>query len=36
MGEHVNSGLFNGIAWLTTVIMIGLTLAWFWTLRAGG
>jgi NRAMP (natural resistance-associated macrophage protein)-like metal ion transporter len=35
MGEHVNSRLFNVIAWATTVIMIGLTLAWFWTLRAG-
>jgi NRAMP (natural resistance-associated macrophage protein)-like metal ion transporter len=35
MGEYVNSRLFNGVAWLTTVIMIGLTLAWFWTLRSG-
>jgi Mn2+/Fe2+ NRAMP family transporter len=35
MGEHVNSRLFNVIAWATTVIMIGLTLAWFWTLRSG-
>jgi hypothetical protein len=24
------------IAWATTVIMIGLTVAWFWTLRNGG
>lgn len=35
MGEHVNTKLFNGIAWVTTVIMIGLTIAWFWTLRSG-
>src|SRR5215469_15366822 len=33
MGEYVNSRLFNLIAWATTVIMIGLTVAWFWTLR---
>jgi Mn2+/Fe2+ NRAMP family transporter len=36
MGEYVNSRLFNVIAWATTVIMIGLTVAWFWTLRNGG
>ena len=36
MGEHVNSRLFNVIAWATTVIMIGLTVAWFLTLRAHG
>jgi Mn2+/Fe2+ NRAMP family transporter len=35
MGEYVNSRLFNVIAWATTVIMIGLTVAWFWTLRSG-
>jgi NRAMP (natural resistance-associated macrophage protein)-like metal ion transporter len=35
MGEYVNSRLFNGVAWATTVIMIGLTLVWFWTLRSG-
>jgi Mn2+/Fe2+ NRAMP family transporter len=35
MGEHVNSRLFNVIAWATTVIMVGLTVAWFWTLRKG-
>ena len=33
MGRHVNSRVFNAVAWLTTVIMIGLTLAWFATLR---
>jgi NRAMP (natural resistance-associated macrophage protein)-like metal ion transporter len=36
MGNYVNSYLFNAVAWVTTVIMIGLTLAWFWTLHGGG
>jgi NRAMP (natural resistance-associated macrophage protein)-like metal ion transporter len=36
MGTYVNTPLFNVLAWGTTVIMIGLTLAWFWTLKAGG
>ncbi len=35
MGEYVNSRLFNAVAWATTVIMIVLTLVWFWTLRSG-
>src|SRR5215469_7917628 len=35
MGAYVNRRLFNWVAWATTVIMIGLTIAWFWTLRAG-
>jgi NRAMP (natural resistance-associated macrophage protein)-like metal ion transporter len=35
MGEYVNSHLFNVVAWVTTVIMIALTLAWFWTLKSG-
>jgi len=35
MGSYVNSRLFNWVAWATTVIMIGLTIAWFWTLRSG-
>jgi len=35
MGEYVNSRLFNTVAWATTVIMIVLTVAWFWTLRSG-
>jgi Mn2+/Fe2+ NRAMP family transporter len=35
MGEYVNTRLFNWVAWATTVIMIGLTVAWFWTLRSG-
>jgi len=33
MGEHVNTRGFNVVAWATTVVMIGLTVAWFWTLR---
>jgi Mn2+/Fe2+ NRAMP family transporter len=36
MDEFVNSTLFNVIAWLTTAVMIGLTVAWFWTLRQAG
>ncbi|MBV8053320.1 MAG: Nramp family divalent metal transporter [Acidobacteriaceae bacterium] len=35
MGEYVNSRLYNVIAWGTTVIMIGLTIVYLWTLRAG-
>jgi len=35
MGEYVNTRLFNVVAWATTVIMVGLTVAWFWTLRSG-
>jgi NRAMP (natural resistance-associated macrophage protein)-like metal ion transporter len=35
MGKYVNRPAFNVIAWVTTVVMIGLTIAWFWTLRAG-
>jgi len=35
MGEYVNTRLFNVVAWGTTVVMIGLTIAWFWTLRSG-
>ncbi|MFZ0958959.1 MAG: Nramp family divalent metal transporter [Candidatus Sulfotelmatobacter sp.] len=34
MGEYVNTRLFNAVAWLTTGVMIALTIAWFWTLRA--
>jgi NRAMP (natural resistance-associated macrophage protein)-like metal ion transporter len=36
MGKYVNTRLFNAIAWVTTVVMIGLSIAWFWTLRGGG
>ncbi|HEY6766200.1 MAG TPA: Nramp family divalent metal transporter [Candidatus Sulfotelmatobacter sp.] len=35
MGEYVNSRLFNAVAWVTTGVMIVLSLAWFWTLRSG-
>jgi len=35
MGEYVNTRVFNSVAWLTTGVMIALTLAWFWTLRSG-
>jgi Mn2+/Fe2+ NRAMP family transporter len=35
MGEYVNTRLFNTVAWMTTVVMIGLTVALFWTLRSG-
>jgi NRAMP (natural resistance-associated macrophage protein)-like metal ion transporter len=35
MGEYINRRLFNVIAWATTVVMIVLTVAWFWTLRSG-
>jgi NRAMP (natural resistance-associated macrophage protein)-like metal ion transporter len=31
MGKHVNGTWFNVIAWATTIIMIGLTIAWFVT-----
>jgi Mn2+/Fe2+ NRAMP family transporter len=30
MGEYVNSRLFNGVAWATTILVIGLTLALMW------
>jgi NRAMP (natural resistance-associated macrophage protein)-like metal ion transporter len=33
MGQYTNSRFFNVVAWVTTVVMIGLTVAWFWTLR---
>ena len=36
MGEYVNSRVYNAIAWVTTVVMTVLSLAWFWTLRHGG
>ncbi len=32
MGEHVNSRLYNAVAWITTVSMVVLTVAMFWTL----
>ena len=33
MGEFTNSRFFNIVAWMTTVIMIGLTVAYMWTSR---
>jgi NRAMP (natural resistance-associated macrophage protein)-like metal ion transporter len=35
MGGYINTRLFNMVAWATTVVMIVLTVAWFWTLRSG-
>jgi Mn2+/Fe2+ NRAMP family transporter len=31
MGEHVNSRFYNVVAWATVIIMIGLTVAYFWS-----
>ncbi len=36
MGKYVNSRAYNAVAWITTVVMTVLSLAWFWTLRHGG
>src|SRR5581483_10906699 len=35
MGEHVNSPAFNVVAWATTVVMVGLSIALLWGSRAG-
>jgi NRAMP (natural resistance-associated macrophage protein)-like metal ion transporter len=35
MGSYVNTRLFNVIAWATTVVMIGLTVALIWTSPSG-
>jgi len=35
MGQYVNSKAYNAIAWVTTVVMTMLSLAYFWTLRHG-
>ncbi len=36
MGEYANKPMFNFIAWATTVIMIGLTVAYvYWQVRGG-
>jgi NRAMP (natural resistance-associated macrophage protein)-like metal ion transporter len=35
MGEHKNSPLWNGIAWGTSVIVIGLTLVMLWGMLPG-
>ncbi len=34
MGDHTNSRAFNWIAWATTVILVGLTAAYLWTMYA--
>jgi len=34
MGEHVNSRFYNIVAWVTTILMIGLTAALLWNLRS--
>ena len=34
MGEYVNSRLYNVVAWATTVIMIALSIAFVWSLKA--
>ena len=36
MGEHTNSRFYNVITWATTIIMIGLTLGLWWTMRTQG
>jgi len=36
MDEHVNGPIFNGIAWVTTVVMILLTVALLWGTFRGG
>jgi Mn2+/Fe2+ NRAMP family transporter len=36
MGEYVNKRTFNIIAWSTTVIMIGLTVMYVYSLVSGG
>jgi len=35
MGEHKNSGLWNVIAWVTSIIVIGMTLVMLWGLMPG-
>jgi Mn2+/Fe2+ NRAMP family transporter len=35
MGEYTNSRLFNIIAWLTAIIVTGLSLIWMWNLMHG-
>ncbi len=32
MGEYKNSGLWNGIAWSTSIIVIGMTMVMLWGL----
>ena len=35
MGEHKNSTLWNGIAWGTSLIVIGMTMVMLWGLMPG-
>lgn len=35
MGEYKNSRVFNGIAWTTSIIVIGMTLFMLWTMLPG-
>jgi NRAMP (natural resistance-associated macrophage protein)-like metal ion transporter len=35
MGEHRNSGLWNAIAWTTSIVVIGMTLAMLWGMLPG-
>jgi NRAMP (natural resistance-associated macrophage protein)-like metal ion transporter len=35
MGEYRNSALINAIAWATSIILMMLSLAWFWTTITG-
>ena len=35
MGEYVNSHLFNAVAWATTILIVGLSLALAWASVAG-
>jgi NRAMP (natural resistance-associated macrophage protein)-like metal ion transporter len=35
MGEYTNSRLFNIIAWLTAIVVTGLSLVWMWNLMHG-
>ena len=35
MGEYVNTRFFNIVAWTTTVVVIGLSIAWTWASMKG-
>jgi len=35
MGEYTNSRLFNVIAWVTAIVVTGLSLVWIWNLMHG-
>jgi Mn2+/Fe2+ NRAMP family transporter len=36
MGDYVNSRFFNVVAWATTVLVTGLTIALVWQSLSGG